>query len=129
MDHDPHSLGRQGEQLAADYLAAKGYRIVLRNFRYRRNEIDIIALNGRTLCFIEVKTRGSLEKGHPVESVTPQKQKEIIKAAKAYLLRLENREPDCRFDVIAILAESMTGDRIATCSIEHFTDAFWDETR
>lgn len=129
MDHDPHSLGRQGEQLAADYLAAKGYRIVLRNFRYRRNEIDIIALDGRTLCFIEVKTRGSLEKGHPVESVTPQKQKEIIKAAKAYLLRLENREPDCRFDVIAILAESMTGDRIASCSIEHFTDAFWEETR
>ncbi|ACD89124.1 MAG: YraN family protein [Chlorobium limicola] len=128
MDHDPHSLGRQGELLAAEYLAGKGYRIIVRNYRHRRNEIDIIAFDGRTLCFIEVKTRGSLEKGHPVESVTPQKQKEIIKAARSYLLTLENREPDCRFDVIAILADAMDNDRIRSFTIEHFIDAFWEET-
>jgi len=128
MDHDPHSLGRQGELLAAEYLAGKGYRIIVRNYRHRRNEIDIIAFDGRTLCFIEVKTRGSLEKGHPVESVTPQKQKEIIKAARSYLLTLKNREPDCRFDVIAILADAMDNDRISSFTIEHYIDAFWEET-
>jgi putative endonuclease len=128
MDHDPHALGRQGERLAAEYLAGKGYRIISRNYRYHRNEIDIIALDGKTLCFIEVKTRGSLEKGHPLEAITPQKQKEIIKAAKAYLLRAENREPDCRFDVIAILAASEENGKIASYSIEHITDAFWEDT-
>lgn len=129
MDHDPHALGKQGEELAAGYLAAKGYRIVTRNYRYRRNEIDIIALDGKTICFIEVKTRGSLDKGHPLEAVTSQKQKEIIKAAKAYLLSVENREPDCRFDVIAILAETVENRKIASYGIEHFTDAFWEESR
>ncbi|MEE9904052.1 MAG: YraN family protein [Chlorobium sp.] len=126
---DPHSLGRQGEQLAAEYLIRKGYRIVERNYRARRNEIDIIAIDRGTLCFIEVKTRGSLEKGHPLEAVTPQKQKEIIKAAKSYLLTVENREPDCRFDVIAVLAGPFDDMHPAAVSIEHFIDAFWEETR
>lgn len=125
MHRDPHTLGRAGEQLAAEYLASKGYRIVKRNFRSHRNEIDIVALNGNILCFIEVKTRLSLEKGHPAEAVTPQKQKEIIKAAKAYLLTLDNAEPDCRFDVVTILLETTGGHPI----IEHFPDAFREELR
>lgn len=127
--YDPHSLGRQGEQLAAEYLIRKGFRILERNYRSRRNEIDIIALDRGTLCFIEVKTRGSLEKGHPIEAVTPQKQKEIIKAAKAYLLTLDNREPDCRFDVITILAGPFEDMDPGVVAIEHVIDAFWEETR
>lgn len=56
---DPHQLGQEGERLAAEYLAKIGYRIIERNYRYHRNEIDIIARDHRTLCFIEVKTRST----------------------------------------------------------------------
>jgi putative endonuclease len=129
MDCDPHSLGRQGEQRAAEYLQSIGYKIIERNYRYRHNEIDIIARHKGTLCFIEVKTRGSLDKGHPIEAVTLQKQKEIIKVAKAYLLTIEEREPDCRFDVIALLADPGDNDGNTPFVIEHFIDAFWEESR
>ncbi|NTU45426.1 MAG: YraN family protein [Chlorobiaceae bacterium] len=123
--HDPQQLGQQGEQLAADFLEKKGYRIISRNYRYHRNEIDIIARYKGTLCFIEVKTRSSTEKGHPAEAVTPGKQKEIIKAARAYLAFCVHEECDCRFDVIAILIESMHESGIDRFTVEHFEDAFW----
>jgi len=123
--YDPHQLGQQGEQLAVDYLKKKGYRIIARNYRYHRNEIDIIALYKKRLCFIEVKTRSSTEKGHPAEAVTPEKQKEIIKAARAYLAFCVHDECDCRFDVIAILVASMQESRIGKFTVEHFEDAFW----
>jgi putative endonuclease len=122
---DPHQLGLQGEQLAADYLEKKGYRIIARNYRYHRNEIDIIALHRRKIRFIEVKTRSSTEKGHPAEAVTPQKQMEIIKAARAYLAFCVEEECDCQFDVIAILVENMQENRIGSYVVEHFEDAFW----
>jgi putative endonuclease len=120
----PHSLGVQGERLAAEYLAGKGYRILHRNFRFGRNEIDLIATTGGTLCFTEVKTRASLDKGYPAEAVTPQKQKEIIKAAKYYLTTLKDPDIDCRFDVIAILAHRIEDDLIAAYDLEHIPDAF-----
>ena len=123
--YDPHLLGPEGERVAADYLAKQGYRIIERNYRYHRNEIDIIARYRKTLCFIEVKTRVSSEKGHPAEAVTPQKQKEIIKAARAYLAFCGEGEIDCRFDVVAVLVNSMEENRIASFVVEHFIDAFW----
>ena len=52
---DPHQLGQEGERLAAEYLAKKGYHILKRNYRYHRHEIDIVAMHQTTLCFIEVK--------------------------------------------------------------------------
>lgn len=126
--YDPHLLGQQGERLAADYLNKKGYRIIERNYRYRRNEIDIIARFKGTLCFIEVKTRSSEEKGHPAEAVTPQKQQEIIKAARAYLAFKGGGEIDCRFDVVTVLVQNMDEERIKSFVIEHFTDAFWADS-
>ena len=123
--YDPHQLGQEGEQLAADYLVKKGYRIIERNYRFHRNEIDIIARHGRTLCFVEVKTRLSSAKGHPAEAVTLPKQHEIIKAARAYLALSHNEECDCRFDVVAIQVQQMEGQRISSFVIDHFTDAFW----
>jgi len=125
MSYDPHLLGPKGEQIAADYLADNGYRIIKRNYRFHRNEIDIIALSHKTLCFVEVKTRFSSAKGHPSEAVTPQKQREIIKAAQAYLTISAQIDTECRFDVVAILIHGMEGNRIDSFSIEHFTDAFW----
>lgn len=123
--YDPHLLGQEGEQLAVNYLVQKGYRILERNYRFHRNEIDIIARQGRTLCFVEVKTRLSSAKGHPAEAVTLQKQHEIIKAARAYLALHSAGECDCRFDVLAIRVQHMEEKRISSFVIEHFPDAFW----
>ncbi len=123
----PHDLGRQGEDAATSWLLSKDYRIVRRNYRYRRSEIDIIAMDGPTLCFIEVKTRATLDKGHPLEAVTPQKQKEIIRTAAAFLSMEFREEADCRFDVIAIIAKGYENDRLKEYEIEHITDAFWAE--
>jgi putative endonuclease len=122
--HAPHSLGAEGENIAARYLAGKGYRIIARNYRFRRNEIDIIAADGQVLCFTEVKTRASLEKGYPAEAVTLRKQKEIARAASGYLAKLASPSPDCRFDVIAILAHCVVGPRIVEYEIEHIRAAF-----
>jgi putative endonuclease len=120
----PHSLGAEGEKLAARHLAGKGYRILARNFRFLRNEIDIIATDGETICFIEVKTRASLDKGHPAEAVTRRKQQEIVRAASGYLAGLDGELPACRFDVIAILANRMEGHLIMAYELEHIKDAF-----
>ena len=125
MTYKPYLLGPDGEQIAADYLAREGYLIIERNYRFHRHEIDIIALHGQTLCFIEVKSRFSSAKGHPAEAVTVQKQKEIIKAARAYLALSGNSETDCRFDVVAVLINGMENNRITSCAVEHFRDAFW----
>lgn len=129
MSFIPHDLGRQGEITAAAYLVRKAYRILHRNYRYHRNEIDIIAKDKQTLCFIEVKTRSSDAKGHPLEAVTPEKQKEIIRAASAYLACLPGTEPDCRFDVIAIVAHSFINGKIKDFDLEHITNAFFTELR
>ncbi len=127
MSFIPHDLGHEGEHAAVTFLIEKGYRILQRNYRYRRNEIDIIALDRRTLCFIEVKTRSSASKGHPLEAVTPEKQKEIIRAATAYLTTYPPPEPDCRFDVIAIIAHDFTNGRLKEFQLEHITNAFMAE--
>jgi putative endonuclease len=123
--YEPHLLGQEGERLAANYLVKEGYSIIERNYRYHRNEIDIIARHGRTLCFVEVKTRLSSAKGHPAEAVTLQKQHEIIKAARAYLAFCADGEFDCRFDVIAVRVQSMKEKEISSFVIDHFADAFW----
>ncbi len=127
MSYEPHDLGRQGETTAASHLIKKGYRVISRNYRYRRNEIDIIARDRKTLCFIEVKTRSSKDKGHPLEAVTPAKQKEIIRAASAYLAALPDTGVDCRFDVIAIVVHSFADGKIRKYDIEHIINAFMVE--
>lgn len=122
--HTPQWLGAEGEAIAASYLAAQGCRIVARNYRYHRNEIDIIALDGETLCFIEVKTRASLDKGHPAESVTAKKRKEIIRAASGYLATRPDPWISCRFDVIAIHALRLDERTILDYRIELIKNAF-----
>jgi len=122
--HTPQWLGIEGETIAARYLAAHGYRIVERNYRYNRNEIDIIAFDGETLCFVEVKTRASTGKGRPAESVTLRKQKEITRAATGYLSTLDNPWITCRFDVVAVVARSLDERAILEYEIEHIKAAF-----
>jgi putative endonuclease len=99
---DTLEVGRRGERAAAHYLSAIGMRIVARNWRCRRAELDLVAWDGDTLVFCEVKTRRSLAAGTPEDAVDLSKQARIAFAATCYLATLEH-EPECiRFDVVAI---------------------------
>ena len=114
-----HNLvGEKGEQVATNFLIKKGYEILERNWRYKKAEIDIIAINNNQFIVVEVKTRTSEEFESPKESVTIPKQKNIVKAADAYIQENEI-ELECRFDVISVL---LLGSKI---KIEHIKDAFY----
>lgn len=97
-------LGQRGEDLAASYLQKQGYKIIQRNYKTMIGEIDIIARDGDDLVFIEVKTRESLEYGHPFESVNKNKRRKIANVAMLYLKRLKDIPP-CRFDVVSVYYE------------------------
>jgi putative endonuclease len=94
-------VGQEWEDLAAKHLEREGYRIVARNYRTRAGEIDFVAEDGKTLCFIEVKGRHTLAFGAPAEAVTAEKQRRIWNASQLYLQKRRER-PVCRFDVVAI---------------------------
>ena len=113
------ALGRAGEEIACAYLRRKKYTIVARSFRLFRGEIDIIAKDGETLVFVEVKARADESHGRPEESVTPGKQRQIRKIALGYVAENPPGEVDCRFDVIAIRFGEGNEYRL-----EHFKDAF-----
>jgi putative endonuclease len=94
-------LGEKGEGLAAAFLRRKGYDIIEQNYKTRIGEIDIIAMDGETLVFVEVKTRESLYYGRPFEAVNGHKRRKISNVAMLYLKRLES-VPPCRFDIVSI---------------------------
>jgi putative endonuclease len=114
-----HALGRRGEEIALECFRRKGYRIVESGYRLFRGEIDLIAYDGDTLVFIEVKARATTEFGLPEEAVTPAKQSQIRKIARGFLIERSLGEPDCRFDVLAILVPE-DGDPVIT----HYENAF-----
>lgn len=95
--------GLEGEDLAAAYLEKKRFKIIDRNFRGQRGEIDIVAKKGKTLYFLEVKARGRGSIIDPLEAVTPQKQQSIRRTAEHYLLKNPKMEKmPCSFGVIGI---------------------------
>jgi putative endonuclease len=96
------SLGRRGERAAERFLRRLGYKIVARRDRGRLGELDIVAVDGRTIVFVEVKTRTSHDAGHPAEAVGPEKQRRLTRLALAYLKRHELLEHAARFDVLAV---------------------------
>ncbi len=105
---DKKHFGDLGEDFATDLLKSKGYKIIDRNFRTKFGEIDIIALDGDVLVFVEVKTRHSRKYGKPEEAVTPRKIFRIRKAGEYYLLTHKNMPKKLRIDVVAIEAEGKT---------------------
>lgn len=105
MAQDNKKSGDEGEDLAAGILTEKNYEIIERNYRYGHGEIDIIAIDGDTLVFVEVKTRKNLEYGMPEYAVTKTKQKQIRKIAESYLYEKNITDTDCRMDVVAILIQ------------------------
>ncbi|MEW5895977.1 MAG: YraN family protein [Candidatus Omnitrophota bacterium] len=113
------SLGRAGESAAVKFLKACGYKILEQNYHKSYGEIDIVAMDGETLCFIEVKTRENLDYGHPFEAVTPSKQRNIRKMAKTYLMEKEIENIFVRFDVVGILS-----DPARVITIDLLKDAF-----
>jgi putative endonuclease len=96
-----HARGAAGEEAAERFLRLSGYRIVARNVRTKAGELDIVALDGETLCFIEIKTRATREFGRAIEAVGPQKQRRLAKAALLFLAKNRSQRP-CRFDVLGL---------------------------
>ena len=113
-------LGRRGENAAARYLRRLGYVIVARSDRALIGEIDLVAVDGRTLVFIEVKTRTSQDAGHPADAVDVAKQRRLTRLALAYMKRHDLLENPSRFDVVAVTWPEQGGRPV----IEHFQAAF-----
>lgn len=106
MGGDSRALGAWGERLAERHLRGLGFRMLARNLRLRSAELDLVALEGRTLCFIEVRTRRARGFGTPEESIDARKRARLVRAAGAALR--EYRWPRfvrLRFDVVAIDAQ------------------------
>jgi putative endonuclease len=119
-------FGATGEDIAATYLEKLGYRILERNYRFEKAEVDLICFEpaeiyeqGGELVFVEVKTRKGIGFGLPEEAVTTEKQRNVIKAAKAFLYERHMEGSPCRFDVVGILFKN------GQPKIEHFKNAFW----
>jgi putative endonuclease len=113
-------VGNSGERHAARYLKGLGYRILNRGYLSRLGEIDLVALDGNCLVFVEVKTRRSNAAGRPDEAVNFERQKRLTRAALAYLKRHGRLEQPARFDVIAILWP----DGASRPEIQHYKNAF-----
>jgi len=96
-------FGKAAEKAAAEFLKAKGYKILERNYKNKFGEIDIIALQKGVICFLEVKARHSLELGLPQEAVSGRKQRQICRVAIGYLKSNHLLEQAARFDVLGLL--------------------------
>ena len=112
-----NELGKVGEQLAVDYLLKNNYKIVARNYRYLKAEVDIIAKKKNVLAVVEVKTRSSDYFGNPQDFVNPKKIKLLISAIDNFVVE-KNLDVEVRFDIIAILKKKNA------FQIEHLKDAF-----
>lgn len=111
-------IGKKGENIAVEFLEKKNYQVLLKNYRYKKNEVDLIAIKNSLLIFVEVKLRSNLDYGMPEETVSEAQKKRIIETAEHYIIE-NNWQNDIRFDIISItnLNDSY--------KIEHFEDAFF----
>ena len=106
MSHARQTLGKHGEDLACGELERRGYAIVARRYRQRGGELDIIARDGATLVFVEVKARDSHAFGAAAEAVTRLKRRKITELALDYIMRNRLSDCPCRFDVVSIHFDS-----------------------
>ena len=114
------TTGIRGEEEAARFLTRSGYAILDRNVRTRAGEIDLVAKEGKTLVFVEVKTRRDLEGDPPQAGVHTRKQNRLAKLAHGYLKLKRIRQTPCRFDVVAVI----TNDEGGVKAIRHIPNAF-----
>ncbi|HYE16092.1 MAG TPA: YraN family protein [Pyrinomonadaceae bacterium] len=136
----PHlALGARGEELAADLLLGMGYRLVAANFKapVGRNlrgavvsaEIDIIAYDGETLCFVEVKTRASDDFARPERNVDLRKQRQVTRAARAYRRLMGVAEAPHRYDVVSVLLPPPGRDAKAPAPRLKLLRGFWTDAK
>jgi putative endonuclease len=114
------SLGDRGEDAAARFLKRQGYHILARSLDSPLGELDIVAVDGRTVVFVEVKTRRSDDAGRPSEAIDKRKEQRMTQAALGYLKSNRLLDYSSRFDVVAI----MWPDDARKPTIEHFKNAF-----
>jgi putative endonuclease len=114
-----NEIGQFGEQVASDYLEQKGYKILDRNWRHGRAEIDIVAMDGVTLVFAEVKTRSNDLFERPESAVDEKKRRLLTRAAVAYMRKIEH-EWAIRFDIVAVVLRAEN-----RFFVDHFEDAFF----
>ncbi len=122
---DAAATGREGEALAADYLEAKGYRVMDRNYRFNREEVDLVCFKpyadyeaGGELVFVEVKARRGEGFGRPEEAVDKAKQRAVLRVAEAFLHERRLEGSPVRFDVVAVTFGG------GEPRVEHFENAF-----
>jgi len=113
-----NDFGKKGEEMAQKHLRSKGYKIKAVNWRYGKDEIDIVAMHNSFLIIVEVKTRSTNFFGEPEEAVSIKKRKFLVRAADAYI-NIHNVAEEVRFDIISIV---VTGNR---WEINHIEDAFY----
>jgi putative endonuclease len=116
----PIELGQFGEDIAAAWLRKAGCRVLYRNYRAKRGgEVDIVARDGATLVFVEVKTRTSVAFGNPADAVDEEKQKLVIRGALDWLRKLGHPDILYRFDIVEVVA--LDGQPPA---VNHIANAF-----
>jgi putative endonuclease len=120
---ESHELGKKGEDLAADFLIKAGYKILFRNWKWGKHEIDLIAENKDFIVFAEVKARSADFQMHPLSAVSNEKQKSIIYAADGYLQKFNINNKEGRFDVIVIIKKGESFE------IDHIEGAFYPTLR
>jgi len=125
MEKSAHYLlGKRGEERACLYLETAGYTLREKNYANPFGEIDIIAQSGKTVCFIEVKTRSSNRFGSPADALTSSKRRKLLRTATCYIEGNQQKGRDFRFDVVEMFYEAGCDDFI---EINHITDAFENE--
>jgi putative endonuclease len=120
MGMESYKLGKEGEEIAENYLIQQGYQIIERNFHSRQGEVDIIARDRDSLVFVEVKSYSYRSYGSPVGAIRKAKKQSLIHAAQTYLYKKNIQDTYSRFDVIAIYKKD-SGEQL----IEHYRDAFY----
>ncbi|WKD85284.1 hypothetical protein KCTC32516_00624 [Polaribacter huanghezhanensis] len=112
-----NELGIKGEQLAVDYLLQNNYKIIARNYRFLKAEVDIITQKENILAAVEVKTRSSIDFGNPQDFINPKKIKLLVSAMDNFVVE-NDLDVEVRFDIIAIVKQKNAFE------IEHLKDAF-----
>ncbi len=118
MSRDRVTLGEIGESLACAELERRGYAILARRYRCRSGEIDIIALDGSTVVFVEVKTRAGADYGSGADAVTRTKRRRLVATANDFIMRQRLVDRRCRFDVVVIALDGQGP------TVEVYTNAF-----
>lgn len=121
MTFQRKKFGKEGEETAVQFLISNGYEIIKTNFKNYLGEIDVIAKDRDTICFVEVKTRSSDEYDSPLEAVSVRKQIKITKVAMSYLQKMDKMEAKTRFDVVGIDHGKFGKERV--CIVKDAFDA------